>query len=86
MSQPKKTRVTVDIFNRSYTIIGEEDEQHLSRVAGLVNEKMKEIHEKNRSLDTSRLAVLTAVNTMNDYVKLKKEHEKLKTTIREKEE
>lgn len=86
MSQSKKRRVSVDIFNRSYTIIGEEDEQHLNRVASLVNEKMKEISEMNRSLDTSRLAVLTAVNTMNDYLKLQKEYEELKTTIKKEED
>lgn len=86
MSQPNKRRVTVDIFNRSYTILGEEDEQHLNRVASLVNEKMKEIHEMNRSLDTSRLAVLTAVNTMNDYLKLKKEYEELQISIKKEED
>lgn len=86
MSHSKQSRVTVEIFNRSYTIIGEEDQQHLNRVAGLVNDKMREIKEKNRSLDTSRLAVLTAVNTMNDYLKLQKEYEQLKTSIKKEEE
>lgn len=86
VSHSKQSRVTVEIFNRSYTIIGEEDQQHLNRVAGLVNDKMREIKEKNRSLDTSRLAVLTAVNTMNDYLKLQKEYEQLKTSIKKEEE
>lgn len=34
---------------------------------------MREIHEANPSLDTAKLAVLTAVNTMNEYIKLKDE-------------
>lgn len=86
MTQQKKTRVTVDIYNRPYTIVGEEDNKHLHHVANLVDEKMREIHEMNKSLDTSRLAVLTAVNTMNDYLKLQEDYEELKTSLKKKEE
>ncbi|MFG6119030.1 MULTISPECIES: cell division protein ZapA [Thalassobacillus] len=87
-SKDKKSRTTVEIYNRSYTIVGEESPNRVKMVAGLVDQKMREIQEGNRSLDTARLAVLTAVNTMNDYIALKESynelHEKLKN-IEEKE-
>ena len=73
MDEGEKQRITVDIYNRTYTIVGPESESHVRLVAGLVDQKMKELHEMNRQLDTTRLAVLTAVNTMNDYQKLKEE-------------
>ena len=47
--------------------------------ASIVDEKMREISSKNPSLDTSRLAVLTAINAVNDYLKTKdslEQHEK----------
>ncbi len=48
--------------------------------------KMQEIHDVNKSLDTTSLAVLTAVNTMNDYIKLKEDYEVLQNLLEEKEE
>lgn len=46
---------------------------------------MREIHEANPSLDTAKLAVLTAVNTMNEYMKLKEECTELMNYIEKKE-
>ncbi|MFA1820624.1 cell division protein ZapA [Virgibacillus oceani] len=77
MNNEEKSRITVEIHNKSYTIVGGESEQHVRLVADLVDQKMNEIRESNRHLDTTRLAVLTAVNTMNDYLKLKEDYAKL---------
>ncbi|WP_153464727.1 cell division protein ZapA [Sediminibacillus terrae] len=86
MSQSDKTRTTVEIHNRSYTIVGDEAAHHVRMVASLVDQQMREIQETNRSLDTTRLAVLTAVNTMNDYLKLKEEYTELLGSIKQKKE
>ncbi|MBR3119286.1 cell division protein ZapA [Oceanobacillus profundus] len=86
MDEGEKQRITVDIYNRTYTIVGPESESHVRLVAGLVDQKMKELHEMNRQLDTTRLAVLTAVNTMNDYQKLKEDYATLLGSLRKKED
>lgn len=86
MTQPKKSRTTVDIYGKSYTIIGTESTSHVRHVTNLVDEKMRDIHDVNQSLDTTKLAVLTAVNTMNDYIKLKEEIEVLQSLLEEKED
>jgi len=83
VAENKKTKVTVEINNREYTIVGTESEAHVQLVADLVNSKMTEIHGTNEHLDTTRLAVLTAINTMNDYIKLKEEFDELLTLIEE---
>lgn len=86
VSQSDKTRITVDIYGKTYTIVGEENPHHMKLIASLVDEKMRDIHDVNKSLDTSRLAVLTAVNTMNDYTKLQQAYEELQSSIKQKEE
>lgn len=83
MSEEKRTKVTVEINNRQYTIVGTESKEHVQLVADLVNEKMTEIHQANKHLDTTKLAVLTAINTMNDYIKLKEEFDEFLTLIEE---
>ncbi|MBU5265634.1 cell division protein ZapA [Virgibacillus proomii] len=85
MTQDEKTRTTVEIHNRAYTIIGTEPKSHIKLVASLVDQKMTEIQEANRQLDTTRLAVLTAINTMNDYLKLKEDYASLLGSMKRKE-
>lgn len=70
MSDNEKNKITVDIYGQQYTIVGTESASHIRLVASLVDSKMCEIAEKNPTLDVSRLAVLTAVNTVHDYIKL----------------
>ncbi|TDM15740.1 cell division protein ZapA [Macrococcus bovicus] len=70
-----KNRITVSIYDQQYTIIGEDEPGHIRYVAGLVDERIREISRYNSGLDTSRKAVLAAVNIMDDYVKLKEDFE-----------
>lgn len=72
-----KNRISVEINDQQYTLVGEEDPQHIRYVARLVDEKIREIGMKNAGLDTTRKAVLTAVNVMDEYVKLLEKHQAL---------
>lgn len=86
VTQKKQTKVTVDIYRKPYTIVGTESDSHVRLVASLVDQKMHEIQGANGHLDTTMLAVLTAVNTMNDYLKLKEEYATLLGDQRKKED
>ncbi|PLS16934.1 cell division protein ZapA [Bacillus sp. M6-12] len=82
MSDDKKNKISVDIFGQQYTIVGTESSSHIRLVASMVDDKMREISSKNPSLDTSKLAVLTAVNTVHDYLKLKDEINQLELELK----
>ena len=71
LSNTQKNRTTVDIYGQAYVIMGSESPSHIRHVASLVDNKMREISSKNPNLDASKLAVLTAVNAVNDYLKIK---------------
>lgn len=79
----ERNKVTVTINKRTYTIVGKESREHVELIARLVDEKMMEIYDSNKHLDSTKLAVLTAINTMNEYLKLKKEYEELLTLLEE---
>jgi cell division protein ZapA len=86
LSNPRKSRITVDIYGQQYIILGSESPSHIRFIASLVDDKMREIGSKNPSLDASKLAVLTAVNAVNDYIKIKDELEKLQEEIKREKE
>lgn len=85
VSDQNRNRTNVDIYGHQYTIIGEEDKSHVRMVASMVDDKMREISDSNPYLDTNRLAVLTAVNIVNEYLKLKKEYDDLLQKIAKEE-
>jgi cell division protein ZapA len=82
LAETEKTRTTVDIYGYQYVIVGTETESHIRLVASMVNDKMREISSRNPSLDTNKLAVLTAVNAVNDYLKLKEDYERLENELK----
>lgn len=85
MTANDKNKITVEIFHKSYTIVGHEAKSHVELVAESVDQKMRELQKMNNKLDTARLAVLTAVNAMNDYLKLQEKYMELERSMNENE-
>ena len=86
LSNNQKNRTTVDIYGQQYVIMGSESPSHIRHVASLVDNKMREISYKNPTLDATKLAVLTAVNAVNDFLQMKDELNRLqKEQLKEKD-
>ena len=72
-----KTRTVVKICGKEYTMAGFESEEYIHRVAIYVDRKMSELKSQYVSLNTSTLAVLTALNVADDLLKLQDQMEAL---------
>ncbi len=72
-----KNRIQVVIGGAIYALQGEESEEHIQKVAGLINEKLVEIQKvAGRTKLTSHKAnMLVALNVADEYVKMKQELE-----------
>lgn len=69
---------TVQIFGQEYKIRGFEDKSYVQRVAGYVDERMRELSQASSSLSQERLAVLTALNIADElFQESKRSSEKL---------
>lgn len=67
----EKNRVDVRIGGVDYTLLGQESEEYIQRVAFYIDKKMNEIMRANNKLSTSMAAVLTAINVADDLFKTK---------------
>ncbi|MFM1652010.1 cell division protein ZapA [Brevibacillus sp. B_LB10_24] len=83
MQNDEKNRVTVDIFGQQYRLSGKASINHMRMVAGYVDDKMNEIGHGNSRLDTTKIAVLTAVNIADEYFRLRREYEDLLKILKE---
>ncbi|MCY1569576.1 cell division protein ZapA [Staphylococcus pettenkoferi] len=78
-----KNRINVTINDQHYTIVGEDNPEHIRHVAHLVDEKLKELGSRSAGLDTTRKAILTAVNVMHEKVQLEEENRRLEQEIQQ---
>jgi cell division protein ZapA len=79
-----RNRLTVEIYGQHYRLVGKDSDQHIKKVARYVDDTMKEFSQGNPRLDTTKLAVLSAVNIADEYFKLKEEYESILKLLEEK--
>jgi cell division protein ZapA len=77
-----KNRITVTIGSRDYTLIAQEEESYVRKVASHVEEKMEDMMRSSR-LSVTDAAVLTALNIADDYFKMTETSENLRTQLKE---
>lgn len=78
----EKTRTTVKIAGKEYTMSSYDSEDYVHRVAIYVDRKMQELSMATR-LPTNSLAVLTALNIADDMLKAHDENTRIRKELGE---
>jgi cell division protein ZapA len=81
LSEQRLNRISVKIYGQTYNMVGTESPSHMRHVASTVDEQMHAIRNANPSLDIAKLAVLTAVNAVNDSMQYKARIEMLEAQL-----
>ena len=72
MSKPSEA-ITIDILDKQYTVsCPPEEKQSLLESARILNERLREVRGGGKVLGTERMAVMTALNVINEYTLLQK--------------
>ena len=66
--------VRVEIFDQAYNLRGS-DAEYILKLAEYVDTKMRAVSEQTHTVDTSRLAVLAALNIADEYHLLKRNYD-----------
>ena len=82
LAEQEKNKISVEIYGQIYKIVGTESTGHMRLVASIVDDKMREISVHNPTLDNTKLAVLTAVNTVHELLQLKEQVEILEEQLK----
>lgn len=78
------TQTEVEIFGAVYHVRGSEDTEYLQTLADLVDRRMREIAQYVTSGDTTRIAILAALNLADELFRTQKQQEGERVEIREK--
>ena len=71
----------VKINNMEYTVVSNESDEYVQRVALLVNKKISEVKNNNGLLSTAMLAVMAAMNLADELIKCKESADKLRSEM-----
>lgn len=69
-----KDSIRVEIYDESYNLRGS-DAEYISRLAEVVDAKMRAVAQHTSTVDSLRVAVLAAINLADDYYQLKRKYE-----------
>lgn len=76
-----KNKIVVNIMSKDYTLKSDDSVEHMERVSEFVKKKISDIKSKNRRLNTTTLAVLTALNIADEYFKVLEYNEELEKRV-----
>ncbi len=77
-----KTRVVVNIFEQEYIVRGEEPAEYIEALAAKIDGMMTRL-SKNTTLQTTQIAILTALNLADELEKIKQKHAELLKLVEE---
>ena len=84
MAAKSTTTVDVEIFGATYHVRGEHDRDYLQTLADLVDAKMREIGGRAKTVDTGKIAILTALNLADELFRSNQQQEGERVRIMEK--
>lgn len=70
-------RVSVTIYGQQHRLCGDAPTSYLQDLAARVDARMREIAKANPRLGVAQVAVLAALNTMDDLVRLEAQHQRV---------
>ena len=84
MSAKSTTATDVEIFGAVYHVRGQKDPEYMQELARLVDDKMSEISESVQTVDTGKIAILTALNLADELYQCRKQQDGERDEIQEK--
>ena len=67
----------VQICNQTYQLRSGDDPEHVRKLARYVDQRMNEVFERTPTVDSLKVAVLTALNIADEYFSLQREMESI---------
>jgi len=68
---PEQQTIRVEIYNQTYSIRSDGDNEYIQDLAGYVDSKMREITSGTMTVDSLKVAILAALHIADEYYQLK---------------
>ena len=72
-----KKRYNIKILEQELSVLSDAEDEHVANVVRFVNEKTEEVLQDRNGLKPLDVAILTALNISEDFLKLKEVHNEI---------
>jgi cell division protein ZapA len=86
LPQPGSKTVKIEIYDQSYNVSAEQNEEYLKELAAYVDGKMRTVAEATRTVDSLKVAVLAALNIADEMFTLRGRQQELEGPLRKRVE
>jgi cell division protein ZapA len=69
--------VTVEIMGQALNVASDSDEEWVRLIARQVDEKIREVQAKGRTVSSVSMAILAALNFADELERLRRDHQKV---------
>ena len=73
----------IDIYDQSYNVNTDQNEEYLQKLAAYVDSKMRAVGEAARTVDSLKVAVLAALNIADEMFTLRERQREIEGSIRQ---
>jgi len=85
-AQPESETVKIEIYDQSYNVNADGNEEYLRELAAYVDGKMRSIAESTRMVDSLKVAVLAALNIADETFTLRQRQQEIDGPLRKRVE
>ena len=78
--------VKIEIYDQTYNFNADQNEEYLKKLAAYVDEKMREVAESTRTVDSLKVAVLAALNIADEMFTLRDRQQEIDGPLRKRVE
>jgi cell division protein ZapA len=86
LPQPGSKIVKIEIYDQSYNVSADQNEEYLKELAAYVDSKMRAISESTRMVDSLKVAVLAALNIADEMFTLRERQQEIEGPLRKRVE
>lgn len=85
-ARPGSTNVKIEIYDQSYNVSADQNEEYLKELAAYVDGKMRTVGEATRTVDSLKVAVLAALNIADEMFTLRQRQDEMEGPLRKRVE
>lgn len=86
LPQPGSGNVKIEIYDQSYNVSADQNEEYLKELAAYVDSKMRGVAEATRTVDSLKVAVLAALNIADEMFTLRGRQQEIEGPLRKRVE
>jgi cell division protein ZapA len=85
-SQPGSETVKIEIYDQSYNVNADQNEEYLKELAAYVDAKMRSVADATKMVDSLKVAVLAALNIADELFTLRQRQQSIEGPLRKRVE